>query len=56
MVGNDVREDMSAANLGIDVFLIEDYMLNPDKDDTSMYKAGNWNLFKEYVSNLPKLN
>ena len=56
MVGNDVKEDMSAAKLGIDVFLIEDYMLNPDKDDTSMYKSGNWSLFKEYVSNLPKLN
>ena len=55
MVGNDVKEDMCAAELGIDVFLIEDYMLNPDNDDTSMFKSGNWSLFKEYVVNLPKL-
>lgn len=56
MVGNDVKEDMCAAELGIDVFLIEDYMLNPDKDDTSMFKSGNWSQFLEYVNDLPKLN
>lgn len=56
MVGNDVKEDMCAAELGIDVFLIEDYMLNPDNDDTSMFKSGNWEQFKEYVESLPKLN
>ena len=56
MVGNDVKEDMYAAELGIDVFLIEGYTLNPDNDDTSMYKSGNWKLFKEYVNDLPKLN
>ncbi len=56
MVGNDVKEDMCAAELGIDVFLIEDYMLNPDNDDTSNFKSGNWTLFKEYVNDLPKLN
>ena len=56
MVGNDVKEDMCAAELGIDVFLIEDYMLNPDNDDTSMYKSGNWSQFLEYVDSLPKLN
>jgi hypothetical protein len=56
MVGNDVKEDMYAAELGINVFLIEGYTLNPDNDDTSMYKSGNWKLFKEYVNDLPKLN
>ena len=56
MVGNDVKEDMYAAELGIDVFLIEGYTLNPDNDDTSLYKSGNWKLFKEYVNDLPKLN
>ena len=56
MVGNDVKEDMAAAKYGIDVFLIEGHVLNPDNDDTTMYKSGNWELFKEYVSNLPKLN
>lgn len=55
MVGNDVKEDMVASKLGIDVFLVEDYLLNPDNDDTSNFKAGNWSLFKEYVSNLPTL-
>lgn len=56
MVGNDVHEDMCARNLGIDVFLIEGYVINEFKEDTFDLKKGNWNLFKEYVSNLPNLN
>lgn len=55
MVGNDVKEDMCAKKLGMDVFLIEDYMINTDEEDIEGLKKGGWNLFREYVSNLPKL-
>jgi HAD superfamily hydrolase (TIGR01549 family) len=56
MVGNDVHEDMCARQLGIDVFLIDEYMINEFEEDTFDLKKGNWNVFKEYVSNLPNLN
>ena len=56
MVGNDVHEDMVARNIGIDVFLIEGYVENQFNEDTFDIKKGNWNLFKEYISNLPNLN
>ncbi len=56
MVGNDVHEDMCARNLGIDVFLLEGYVVNEFKEDTFDLKKGDWNLFKEYISNLPNLN
>ena len=56
MVGNDVHEDMCARQIGIDTFLIEDYVINEYNEDTFELKKGSWNLFKEYISNLPKLN
>ena len=56
MVGNDVHEDMCAKNVGIDVFLMEGYIINEFDEDISELKKGNWNVFKEYVSNLPNLN
>lgn len=56
MVGNDVHEDMCARNVGIDVFLMEGYIINEFDEDISELKKGNWNVFKEYVSNLPNLN
>lgn len=56
MVGNDVREDMCAKNLGIDVFLMEGNVINDIDVDISELKRGNWNVFREYVSNLPNRN
>lgn len=56
MVGNDVKEDMCAAELGIDVYLIEGYVENKDNADTSIYKSGDWKAFKEYVNDLPSIN
>lgn len=56
MVGNDVKEDMCAKNLGIDVFLMEGNVINDVDIDISELKRGNWNVFKEYVSNLPSIN
>lgn len=55
MVGNDVEEDMCARKLGLDVFFINTYAINNVDEDISTLKQGNWNLFKEYVSNLPSV-
>lgn len=47
MVGNDVDEDMIAAELGIDVFLLTDSLLNKSGKDISVYNRGSMNdLFK----------
>ena len=56
MVGNDVHEDMCARKLGMDVFLIDEYMINEYDEDIFDLKKGSWKLFKEYVSSLPSLN
>ena len=56
MVGNDVQEDMCARHLGIDVFLLDEFVLNEKNEDVFELKKGNWRLFKEYVSALPDLN
>ena len=56
MVGNDVQEDMCARHLGIDVFLLDEFVLNEKNEDVFELKKGNWRLFKEYVSALPDFN
>ena len=42
MVGNDVGEDMIAAQLGMKVFLITDCMINKSGEDISRYPHGNF--------------
>jgi len=56
VVGNDVEEDMCAMELGIDVFLIDECLINNDNEDISMIKRGDWKTFKEFVDSLPNLN
>lgn len=56
MVGNSVQEDMCARQLGIDVFLLDEFVINEKNEDVFELKKGNWRLFKEYVSALPDLN
>lgn len=55
MVGNDVDEDMCAAKLGIDVFLIDECLINRHDDDTSVFKSGGWDAFCEFAGDLPVL-
>jgi len=55
MVGNDVHEDMCAFKIGMDVFLINECLINKYEEDISDYKVGDWNFFKEFVSDLPTL-
>ena len=49
MVGNDVREDMVARKLGMDVFLITDYLLNKDGENIENYPHGSWKDFQSYI-------
>lgn len=42
MVGNDVSEDMVARELGIQVFLLTDCMINKKEQDISMYPHGDF--------------
>ena len=42
MVGNDVKEDMVAETLGLDVFLLTDDLINRENKDISGYRQGNF--------------
>lgn len=53
MVGNDVQEDMCALKLGMDVFLLDQCLINSKDEDISEYKKGVWKVFYEYVKSLP---
>ncbi|MBQ8845250.1 MAG: HAD family hydrolase [Clostridia bacterium] len=52
MVGNDVNEDMVASNIGIDVFLLTDCLINKDEKDISSFKQGNLNDLLQYIKNI----
>lgn len=50
MVGNDVCEDMVARELGMDVFLITDCLINHENEDISCYPHGSWDDFWQYIN------
>lgn len=52
MVGNDVREDMVAERLGMQVFLLTDCLINRDNKDISAYRHGNFDDLTEFIQNL----
>ncbi len=52
MIGNDVGEDMIAEKLGMQVFLLTDYIINKDGVDISQYKNGNYECLTEYLRSL----
>ena len=49
MVGNDVNEDMCAAEIGIKTFLLTDCMLNAEGKDISSYDRGGFPELEEYL-------
>ncbi|MGI6640179.1 MAG: HAD family hydrolase [Limnochordia bacterium] len=53
MVGNDVTEDMCAAELGMDTFLITDCLINKDNVDISQFTHGTLADFYHYALALP---
>lgn len=52
MVGNDVKEDMVARELGMDVFLITDYIINVENRDISDYPHGSWCDFEKFIEKI----
>lgn len=52
MVGNDVREDMVAQTVGMKVFLLPEYLINPDDEDISQYPHGGFAELLEYIERL----
>lgn len=52
MVGNDVNEDMVAANLGMRVFLLTDCMINRGDKDIFVYPHGSFEELTEFIKNL----
>ena len=50
MVGNDIDEDMCAAKLGLDTYLVTDCMINRHDKDISKYKRGSFKDFYAYIT------
>ena len=49
MVGNDVTEDMVARDLGMQVFLLTDCMINKENKDISQYPHGSFDALMDYL-------
>ena len=54
MIGNDVGEDMVAADLGADTFLVTPCMINRVGADVSRYRRGDLNDLKGYLLSINK--
>ncbi len=54
MVGNNTREDLAAMQLGLDGYLVTDWLLNPDDFDIESVKHGSMADFLKFVEALPK--
>jgi len=52
MVGNDVQEDMVAAELGMQVFLLTDCLINKTGADISRYPQGSFDALQQYLDAL----
>jgi HAD superfamily hydrolase (TIGR01509 family) len=52
MVGNDVGEDMIAAKLGMQVFLLTDCLINKNDTDISQYPHGGFDALLEWIGGL----
>lgn len=49
MVGNDVGDDMCARELGMDVFLLTDCLINKENADISVYPNGSFKELLDYI-------
>lgn len=49
MVGNDVREDMVAAEIGMGVFLMPEFLLNRDKKSINPYPRGSFSQLTAFI-------
>ena len=53
MVGNNTREDLAAMQLGLDGYLVTDWLLNPDGFDIETVKHGSLADFLKFAEALP---
>ncbi len=53
MVGNDVQDDMCAAELGIEPYLLTDCLINKEGADISGYRQGGFVELVDYIRGLP---
>jgi len=54
MVGNDVSDDMPARDVGWNVFLVTDCLINRKNVDISQYPNGDWNDLLRYIEEIDK--
>lgn len=54
MVGNDVKEDMCAADIGMDTFLLKDCLICSEEDDISGFKQGGFDDLYQLIRDLPR--
>lgn len=52
MIGNDVDEDMIASNLGLDTFLVTDYLNNKSHQDINHYRHGSLQNLFDYITEI----
>lgn len=55
MIGNDVDEDMCAAKLGMDTFLLTDSLINKHEADISGFRQGDMAGLYDYLNHLPRI-
>ncbi|MBP1756419.1 MAG: hypothetical protein H6Q59_2817 [Firmicutes bacterium] len=55
MIGNDVKEDMCAAGLGMDTYLLKDCLICPEETDISNYQQGNFDELLSFLTDLPEI-
>lgn len=56
MVGNDVSDDMTASETGMNVFLLTDCLINKDGKDISAYANGSFPELLEYIAEKANAN
>ena len=52
MIGNDVKEDMVARQIGMHVFLLTDCLINTEEKDISTYPHGDFETLMNYLNHL----
>ena len=55
MIGNDVKEDMCAAKLGMDTYLLTDCLICPEEEDIAGYQQGDFDTLLTFIQELPDL-
>lgn len=54
MVGNNTEEDLTVMQLGMDAYLVTDYLINPNNFDVDTVKHGSLVEFASFAESLPE--